>query len=61
MSLPICNPLADDALKREVDPLNIVHAKRDAISIPEIVIGKVAVQVLLRAMLIDLLHTALED
>ena len=39
----------------------IVEAKLDAVIVPKIKFGKVAVQMLLFAMLIDAAHSALEN
>ena len=41
--------------------LGIVHAERDAVVVAEIKLRKIAVQVLLAAVLIDAAHAALED
>jgi hypothetical protein len=61
VSRSIGKPLADDAKKRLIGAGLIVHAERDAVIVAEIELGEVAVQVLLRAMLVDALHPALED
>lgn len=39
----------------------VINAKRDAVGIAEVELCKVAVQMLLRAMLMDAPHSALED
>ncbi len=61
MRPPIGKPLAFDARHSAVSALSIVHAKCNAVAVPEVELGKVAVKVLLPAMLIDALHSALED
>src|ERR1700737_4762201 len=53
--------LADDAFQRASGTLHIIYAKSDALAIPEMEFRKVAVQMLLAAMLINALHAALED
>jgi len=46
-------------LERPRGPLLIVDASRDAVGVPEVEFGKVAVKVLLAAVLIA--HASLED
>ena len=60
-SRSIGQPLPDDAAKGFVGPLRVVDAIGDALVVPEVELGKVAVQMLFAAMLIDALHPALED
>ena len=60
-SRSIGQPLADSALNRTGGALNVIYALPDAIAIPEIKLRKIAVQMLLAAMLVDALHAAFED
>jgi len=60
MRRSIGQPLADNALKRALGPRNVIASESDAIAVPEIELGKVAVQVLFLAMPIDALHAALK-
>jgi hypothetical protein len=46
MSLPICQSLANHAFQGASGTPLIIHAKRDPVAVPEIKLGKVAVQVL---------------
>lgn len=57
----IRDPLANDAVQRASGTTAIVDTVRDAVVIPKLELGKVAVQMLLAAMLINALHGALED
>jgi hypothetical protein len=59
--ISIGEPLADDASNRAFGASIIVDAEGGAIAVPEIELGKVAVKVLLAAMLIDAFHPAFED
>ena len=61
MSLPIGEPLADDALNGARGTLYVIYAQPDAVAIAEIELRQIAVQMLLAAMLVDALHAALED
>lgn len=61
ISRSIGQPLTDDALKRTVGPLNIVHTKTNAVVIAEIELRKVAVKASFFAVLVIALHAALED
>jgi len=61
VSLPIGKPLTDDALHGPCGSLNVIYAEPDAIAIAEIKFCEIAVQMLLAAVLIDTLHTALEN
>jgi hypothetical protein len=61
MSLPIGEPLANDTLHDPSGTLYVIYAEPDTIAIPEIKLRQLAVQMLLTAMLIDALHSALED
>ena len=56
----IGEPLADEALKREIGARYVIYAELGAIGIAEIKFREVAVKVALAAMLIDALHAALE-
>jgi len=58
---PIREPLALCTNKRPDSARIVIHAKRRARIVSEIELGQVAVQVLLRAMLIEALHAALEQ
>ena len=60
MSLPVGEPLADDALNGPRSALNVIYAKPDAIGIAEIELGSIAVQMFFAAMLVHALHAALE-
>ena len=51
MSRSISEALPDDALQRHLGSLGIVRAQPDAEAIPEIELGKVAMQMLLSAVL----------
>jgi hypothetical protein len=51
----------NDTSKDAVGASGIVDPVRNAVGVPEIELGKIAVKVLLGAMLIDALHAALED
>lgn len=53
--------LASDTLQGGVEAHRIAHAKLRAIAVAEVKFRKIAVQVLLAAMLIDAAHAALED
>lgn len=53
--------LAHDTLEHVVAPLGVGHAKRNAVVIAEVELGKIAVKVMLGAMLVHAVHTALED
>lgn len=57
----IGEPIADHALYHFGGPLFVVHALCDAIIITEVEFRKVAMQVLLIAVLINAFHPALED
>jgi hypothetical protein len=56
MRPPIGEALASDALQGFYSPVLIVNAKRNAVRIAEVELGKVAVQVLFLAVLIDTLR-----
>lgn len=58
---PIGQALTGDALKREVGALVVIDAERHAVAVTEVELGKVALQVLRTAMLVDAAHPALED
>jgi len=57
----ISQPLADDAFQSDIGACSIIYAEFDAIGISEIKFTKIAMQMLLAAMLIDALHAALKD
>src|SRR5271157_2033690 len=59
-SRSICKPLSDDTLERPVRALNIINTEADAVVIPKVKFGDVAVEMSLTAMLIDALHPPLE-
>ena len=50
-----------DAEQRAVGALDVVDAEPNAIGVPEIKLGQIAVKMLLAAMLIDADHAALEN
>ena len=53
--------LANDAPKHALGAPLVINAKRDALIIPEIELGKIAVKMALRTVLIDALHATFED
>lgn len=53
--------LSSRPLNRFVCPVLIVNAKRNAVAVAEVEFRQVAVQMLLRAVLINALHAALEN
>jgi hypothetical protein len=53
--------LSDDSLDRPFGALHVVNTEPDVIAVPEIILGKISVQMLLAAMLVDAFHAALED
>src|SRR2546430_362658 len=57
----ISEALADDAFRREFGALEVGITERGARVVTEVELGKVTVQVLFLAMLIDGAHSALED
>lgn len=57
---PECQALADDPAQRAIRPCRVIHAQLDPVAVAEIELGHVAVQVLLRAVLVNALHAALE-
>src|SRR5689334_13996249 len=60
-SLPVGQPLPNDALQRLLGARHVIHTPRDAVAIAEIELREIAMQVLLFAVLVDALHAALED
>ena len=56
----ISQPLAFDALQGDVRARHVVNAPRNAVRMPEIKFGGVAMQVLFGAMLIDADHASFE-
>ena len=52
--------LADDTTNQRVRAIGIAEAERNAVIVAEIELGKVAVQVLLTALLINAAHTRLK-
>lgn len=60
MRLSIRQPLTNDTLQRALSPLAIFNAQLRAVAVAEIKLRNVTVQVLLRAVLVDALHAALE-
>ena len=61
MSRSICEALADDATDRTFGALLIIDAEPNAVVIAEIELRQITVKVLLRTVLVDALHAALED
>src|SRR6266446_2800006 len=61
VSLPIRQPLPDNALQRSFGALYIINTEPNAIAVAEIELSKISVQVLFFAMLVDAFHAALED
>src|SRR5437899_1424112 len=61
MSRSIGEPLADDTFQRAFGAAHVVYAQLGAVAIAEIELGKIAVQVLLFAVLINADHAALEN
>lgn len=57
----IGQPFASDAFQCATRAHFIAHAKRNAIAVPKVELGQIAVQVLLSTVLINALHAALED
>ena len=60
-SLPIGEPLTDDALHGSFGALHVIYAEPNAIAIAEIKFRKIAMQMFLSTMLIDALHAAFEN
>jgi hypothetical protein len=56
----ISEPFSDDAFQCAIGAGYIIDAEPNAMAVPEIELGKVTVQVLLAAMLVDAFHAALE-
>src|SRR5437762_1720250 len=56
--LPVSEPLPDDAFNRALSALYIICAEPHAVTISKIELRKVAVQVLLTAMLVHTFHAA---
>ena len=52
--------LADDTTKQCVGAITVIAAERGAVAVAEIKFGKIAMQVLFSAVLIDAAHPALE-
>src|SRR5262249_916761 len=61
VSPPIGEALSPDALERLVRALNVIHAKLDAVGVAKIEFARVAMKVLVPAMLVRADHPALED
>src|SRR5882672_2569727 len=61
MSRLIGEPLALNSAQQNLGALHVLDAKRLAIAVAEIELRKVAVQVIVGAVLIDTLHAAFED
>src|ERR1700685_1184176 len=59
--LPVCEPLALNALERNISALRIVDADLRAIVLAEIKLREIAIQVLLVHVLVSTHQTALED
>jgi hypothetical protein len=60
-SRSIGETLSNDAFDRALGAIYVIYAEPDAIAIAEIEFGKIAVQMLFAAMLIDALHAAFEN
>jgi hypothetical protein len=60
-SRSIGEALPNDAFDCPFGSLHVVHSESDAIAVSEIVLGKISVQMLLAAMLVDALHPTFED
>jgi hypothetical protein len=60
-SCSIGEALSNNSLDCQFCALRVIYAEPDSIAIAEIEFGKVAVQMLLAAMLVDAFHAALED
>jgi len=58
--VPVHEPLSDHAGQRTACPRLIANIKRDPVIVPEIELGKIAVQVPLATVPIDALHAALD-
>ena len=56
----IHEPLAAYAFEQLISALHVIHAPLDAIAVPEIKLGQIPMQMLLRAMLVNAFHAALE-
>src|SRR5271165_5369553 len=61
MRRSISKPLSNDAFQRAISTGHIINAKPDAVAIAKVELSKVAVQVLLLAVLIHALHAALKN
>src|SRR5690348_2405255 len=61
ISLPISEPLADDTTERGFEARFIVNAECDAVVVPKIKLGKVAMQMGVAALLICAAHPAFKD
>lgn len=59
--VPVLQASPNDACQDALSPHAIVHAQRDTVGVPEIELSQIAMKMLLAAVLIDTLHTALED
>lgn len=53
--------LAGDTTNQRVRAIGIAEAERNAVIVAEVELGKVAMQMLLTALLVDAAHAALED
>jgi len=61
VSLPIGKALADHTTNRAIGALHVINPKPDAVTVPKIELGKVAMQMPLRTMLVDADHATFED
>ena len=59
--LPVHQPLAFNATDRGEGAVDVAIAERDAVIVAVIELGKVAVQMLLFAVLVHATHSAFED
>jgi hypothetical protein len=61
ISLPISQPLTDNPLQRAITTGHVINAERNAVAVTEIKLGKIAMQVLFGAVLVNALNSALEN
>lgn len=61
VSRSVSQPLPDDALQSALGALSVIYSELDAIAMAEIELADISVQMLLRAVLVDTLHSALEN
>src|SRR5208283_2845208 len=61
VSAPIREALSDDAKRHPIGAIHIFATKRRTVRITEVELSKVAVQMLLAAVLVNALHASLEN